>query len=44
MKGAKRLAEVVKVNQTLQWIFLNYENNIGDEGARRLAVAFKDNS
>jgi hypothetical protein len=41
--GAKAVAEALKVNSTLQTIYL-YSNIIGDEGAKAIAEALKVNS
>ncbi len=42
-KGSREIAQAIKVNSSLQKIFLG-ENKIGDEGAREIAHAIKVNS
>jgi len=42
-KGAEELADALKVNSTLRWLYLN-NNNIGDKGAEALADALKVNT
>jgi len=41
-KGAKKIANLLKVNSTLQVLNL-YNNNIGDKGATEIGNALKKN-